>query len=81
MARSLQTKFTGEKTLVRKNTERISGWIFDTRAICALRLRSADNGDTESLRVDADKFTKIYSCNVFETCARPISERRQAGIH
>src|SRR5262249_5603828 len=33
-----------------------------------LASRSAENGDTEILRVDADKFTKIYSCNVFETC-------------
>jgi hypothetical protein len=34
-----------------------------------LATRSAENGDTDFLRVDADKFTKIYSCNVFETCA------------
>ena len=33
-----------------------------------LATRSADNGDTEILRVDADSFTKIYSCSVFETC-------------
>jgi dienelactone hydrolase len=31
--------------------------------------RNADNGDTEILRVDADKLTNIYSCSVFETCA------------
>ena len=33
-----------------------------------LATRSAENGDTEVLRVDADKFTKIYSCSVFEAC-------------
>ena len=28
----------------------------------------AVDGDSEILRVDADKFTKIYSCTVLETC-------------
>jgi len=59
---------TGEKTLVRKNTERITGWVFDVKGNLRLATRSADNGDTEVLRVDADSFTKIYSCSVFETC-------------
>ncbi len=59
---------TGEKTLVRKNTERITGWQFDLAGNLRLATRSAENGDTEVLRVDPDKFTKIYSCNVFETC-------------
>jgi dipeptidyl aminopeptidase/acylaminoacyl peptidase len=59
---------TGEKTLVRKNTDRITGWVFDLKGQLRLATRSADNGDTEILRVDADKFTKIYSCSVFETC-------------
>jgi dipeptidyl aminopeptidase/acylaminoacyl peptidase len=60
---------TGEKTLMRKNTERITGWVFDVKGNLRLATRSADNGDTEILRVDADSFTKIYSCSVFETCA------------
>jgi dipeptidyl aminopeptidase/acylaminoacyl peptidase len=60
---------TGEKTLMRKNTERIEGWQFDLQGTLRLATRSAENGDTEILRVDPDKFTKIYSCNVFETCA------------
>jgi dipeptidyl aminopeptidase/acylaminoacyl peptidase len=59
---------TGEKTLVRKNTERITGWNFDLKGNLRLASRSAENGDTEILRVDGDKFTKIYSCNVFESC-------------
>ncbi len=59
---------TGEKTLVRKNTERIAGWSFDLKGNLRMVERSAENGDTEILRVDADKFTKIYSCNVFEQC-------------
>jgi dipeptidyl aminopeptidase/acylaminoacyl peptidase len=59
---------TGQKTLMRKNTERIEGWQFDLQGNLRLATRSAENGDTEILRVDPDKFTKIYSCNVFETC-------------
>src|SRR5687768_14120395 len=59
---------TGERTLMRKNTERITAYYFDLKDQLRLATRSAENGDTEVLRVDADKFTKVYSCNVFETC-------------
>ncbi|PYS37512.1 MAG: S9 family peptidase, partial [Acidobacteria bacterium] len=59
---------TGERTLVRKNTERIVGWTFDLKDQLRLATRVADNGDTEVLRVDDKGFTKVYSCNVFEGC-------------
>jgi dipeptidyl aminopeptidase/acylaminoacyl peptidase len=59
---------TGERTLVRKNTERITRWIFDLKDQLRLATRSADNGDTEVLRVDESGFTKVYSCSVLETC-------------
>jgi dipeptidyl aminopeptidase/acylaminoacyl peptidase len=59
---------TGERTLIRKNTDRITGWVFDLKDQLRLATRSADNGDTEVLRVDGDGFKKVYSCNVFETC-------------
>ena len=59
---------TGEKTLIRKNTERITGWVFDLKGQLRLATRSAENGDTEILRVDADGFNKVYSCSVFESC-------------
>jgi len=59
---------TGERTLVRKNTERITAYYFDLKDQLRLATRSAENGDTEVLRVDADKFTKVYSCSVFESC-------------
>ncbi|PWT91117.1 MAG: S9 family peptidase [Blastocatellia bacterium] len=59
---------TGERTLVRKNTERITDWVFDLKDQLRLATRSAENGDTEVLRVDANGFTKVYSCGVFETC-------------
>ncbi|HEV1285599.1 MAG TPA: hypothetical protein VNU44_09815, partial [Bryobacteraceae bacterium] len=60
---------TGERTLIRKNTERISGWVFDLSGKLRLATRVADNGDQEVLRVDASGFTKVYSCSVFEECA------------
>ncbi len=59
---------TGEKTLLRKNTDRITGWSFDNKDQLRMATRNAENGDTEILRVDSDKLTPIYSCNVFETC-------------
>ncbi len=59
---------TGERTLIRKNTERISGWVFDLAGQLRLATRIADNGDTEVLRVDPDGFTTVYSCTVFESC-------------
>jgi dipeptidyl aminopeptidase/acylaminoacyl peptidase len=59
---------TGERTLMRQNTERIAGWIFDNAGQLRLALRTTDKGDTEILRVDPTGFTQIYSCNVFETC-------------
>ena len=58
----------GTKELVRKNTERITGWVFDLKGQLRMATRSAENGDTEVLRVDADAFTKVYSCSVFESC-------------
>lgn len=60
---------TGARELVRLNTERISEWIFDTQDRLRLATRTADNGDTEMLRVDASEFEQIYTCSVFETCA------------
>jgi dipeptidyl aminopeptidase/acylaminoacyl peptidase len=59
---------TGERTLIRKNTERIEGWTFDLKDKLRLATRVNDNGDTEVLRVDDKGFTKVYSCNVFESC-------------
>src|SRR5437588_10927323 len=59
---------SGARTLLRKNTERIAGWTFDNKGTLRLATRTTDKGDTEVLRVDADKFTAIYSCDVFETC-------------
>ncbi len=67
---------TGERTLLRKNTDRIGGWDFDHKDVLRLAVRSAENGDTEILRVDADRFTKIYSCTVLEIVRPWCSSKR-----
>ena len=59
---------TGERSLMRKNTDRVTAWFFDLKDQLRLATRSAENGDTEVLRVDTNALTKIYSCNVFESC-------------
>ena len=60
---------TGKKTLLRENKDRFSGWIFDNKDRLRLATRSTESGDTEILKVEGDKFTKIYSCNVYEVCS------------
>jgi dipeptidyl aminopeptidase/acylaminoacyl peptidase len=60
---------TGEKTLLRKNTERIAGWDFDHEGNLRLAERTSQAGDNEILRVDADGFKQIYSCAVLEDCS------------
>ena len=58
---------TGERTLVRKNTDRVVGWVFDHQGNLRLAARSTDKGDTEILRVDPAGMTTVYTANVFES--------------
>jgi dipeptidyl aminopeptidase/acylaminoacyl peptidase len=59
---------SGEKKLLRKNTEQIGGWQFDDAGDLRLAVRTNSAGDTEFLRVDADGFKQIYGCGVLENC-------------
>ena len=59
---------TGEKKLIRKNTEQIASWDFDNAGDLRLAERTNQAGDTEILRVDPDGFKQIYSCTVLEGC-------------
>jgi dipeptidyl aminopeptidase/acylaminoacyl peptidase len=59
---------TGERTLIRKNTDRITRWIFDLKDQLRLATRSTQAGDTEILRIEGDVFKPVYTCGVFETC-------------
>ncbi len=60
---------TGERTLIRRNDDHVSGWLFDQKDQLRLATRTADNGDSEVLVVGKNDLKKVYSCNVFETCA------------
>jgi dipeptidyl aminopeptidase/acylaminoacyl peptidase len=60
---------TGERSLVRENTDRLTGWVFDLKGQLRLATRAAENGETQILRVDGESLTKVYTCSVFETCA------------
>ena len=59
---------TGEKTLLRKNTERIAGWDFDHDGNLRLAERTSPAGDNEILRIDSDGFKLVYTCTVLEEC-------------
>ncbi|MCS7044489.1 MAG: prolyl oligopeptidase family serine peptidase [Bryobacteraceae bacterium] len=72
---------TGEKSLLRRNTDRITGWVFDHKAQPRIATRSAENGDTEFLRVDEKGFTKIYSCSVLETCQPVRFDETNAKVY
>ena len=60
---------TGERTLLRKNTDRVAEWVFDNAGKLRAALRTDDKGNTEILRTDADALTHLYTCDVFESCA------------
>jgi dipeptidyl aminopeptidase/acylaminoacyl peptidase len=59
---------TGERKLLRKNTERVAAWIFDLKGQLRLAERVDDSGEQEVLRVDGEALKKIYSCGIFDTC-------------
>jgi dipeptidyl aminopeptidase/acylaminoacyl peptidase len=71
----------GQRKLLRKNTDRITRWVFDNKDQLRMATRSADNGDTEILRVDPDGLKQIYSCNVFETCAPLAFEKEDKQVY
>lgn len=59
---------TGEKKLVKQNTDQIADWIFDNAGNLRLADRTNAAGDTEILAVTPTGFNKIYSCTVLEDC-------------
>lgn len=59
---------TGEKRLLRKNTDQIAGWEFDHAGQLRLAERTTPAGDTEILRVNETGFTPLYTCTVLESC-------------
>ncbi|WP_460610017.1 S9 family peptidase [Hymenobacter terrigena] len=60
---------TGEKTLVRQNTDRIGDWVFDWNDQLRLAARSNPDGSTEWLRVEGEKMTPFYKTTIDEQSA------------
>jgi dipeptidyl aminopeptidase/acylaminoacyl peptidase len=63
---------TGERTLVRTNTDRITGWVFDRQGRLRLATRIAPDGTSDVLRVDSAGLVPVYRTTVFED-AHPIA--------
>ncbi|MDH3245513.1 MAG: prolyl oligopeptidase family serine peptidase, partial [Saprospiraceae bacterium] len=59
---------TGERELVRENTDQITNWIFDLDDQIRMASRTAADGSTEFMVVDDNEFKVCYSCSVLETC-------------
>jgi dipeptidyl aminopeptidase/acylaminoacyl peptidase len=59
---------SGERTLLRENTERIATWVFDHKGQLRLAMRTTQSGDTEILRVDPKALAPVYSCSITEEC-------------
>ncbi|MBK9271517.1 MAG: prolyl oligopeptidase family serine peptidase [Saprospiraceae bacterium] len=57
---------TGERKMLRQNTDRMVAWIFDRRDKLRLAMRSNPDGSTDLLKVEPTGLTKIYSCGVLE---------------
>lgn len=58
---------TGERTLVKRNDDEISSWIFDLQGNLRLASKQTADGGTEILRVDPDTAIVVYSCGKDET--------------
>ena len=73
---------TGERTLLRKNTDRISGWVFDLNGQLRLATRTADNGDQEILRADAERLHQNLLLRCFRNLrSASLSQRRPPLLH
>jgi dipeptidyl aminopeptidase/acylaminoacyl peptidase len=61
---------TGEKTLLRQNSDkdRITGWIFDWSDKLRLATRANEDGSNDLLRVDEKELIPIYHTGPFEDC-------------
>ena len=84
LARPLQGHASrpASETLLRKNTERIAGWVFDHAGTLRLAVRTTDNGDTEILRVDPDRLHEGLFVQRVRDAADPIDSTRTAsGLH
>ncbi|AMJ64899.1 S9 family peptidase [Hymenobacter sp. PAMC 26628] len=57
---------TGEKTLVRQNTDRLGSWVFDWNDQLRLAARANPDGSTEWLRVEGNQLAPFYKTSIDE---------------
>lgn len=58
---------TGERTLLRRNDQKVGAWIFDEDGILRLAYRQKEDGGNEILRLDGDQLTRIYDVTYLES--------------
>jgi dipeptidyl aminopeptidase/acylaminoacyl peptidase len=58
---------TGERTLIRQNTENVAGWMTDLNGNLRLGIRQTNDGGTEILNIVGDSLVPIYSVNAEES--------------
>jgi len=59
---------TGQRELLRKNTDRLSEFFFDNDDRLRLATRIVEDGSSELLRIDGDKLTRIHTCPIGDEC-------------
>ena len=59
---------SGERTLIKENTDKIAGWSFDNNDQLRLATKTTDDGSTQIMRITDEGFETIYTCNVNESC-------------
>ena len=70
---------SGERTLMRENTDDIGGWIFDLDGQLRLAIRATPGGGSELLRVDLQGYTQLATAT-YEEDLNPIRFHRD-GRH
>jgi len=58
---------TGARELLIKNTEKVADFSFDLNGNVRLAIRQMEDGGTELLRIDDNKYTRIAQCTFEET--------------
>lgn len=58
---------TGARELLIKNTEKVADFTFDLDGNVRLATRQMEDGGTEILRIDGDKYTRVAQCTFEET--------------
>ncbi|MEZ4388845.1 MAG: S9 family peptidase [Candidatus Krumholzibacteriia bacterium] len=62
---------TGERQLLRENTDQVAGWMFDLDGKLRLAIKTIPGGGTELLRVDLQGYTKLAEAT-YEEDLSPI---------